>query len=107
MTIENLAKEFILDCKVRNLSPRTVHNYEKQLAYFTRFLKETEGVKDLDELKPVHVKRFIVMLQEKKNKPSYVNDLLKAVKVLCRYAYEDALSKYICLWGFLLPVIFP
>ena len=42
MSIEELAKEFILDCKVRNLSPRTVRNYEKQLAYFTRFLKESQ-----------------------------------------------------------------
>ena len=29
------------------------------------------------------------MLQEKKNKPSYINDLLKAVKCLCAYAYNE------------------
>lgn len=89
MKMEELAKEFILDCKVRNLAPRTVHNYEKQLAYFLRFLKEKEDVETLEELKPIHIKKFIAMLQEKKNKPSYVNDLLKVVKVLCRYAYNE------------------
>ena len=89
MSIEELAKEFILDCKVRNLSQRTVRNYEKQLAYFIRFLKEAQGVYSLEKLKTVHIKQFIAMLQEKKNKPSYVNDLLKVVKVLCRYAYEE------------------
>lgn len=41
MKLEELKNEFILDCKVRNLSPRTVHNYEKQLNYFVRFLKES------------------------------------------------------------------
>ncbi len=92
MTTTELSKEFILDCKVRNLAPRTIRNYEKQLSYFLRYLKEKQGVKDLEELKPVHIKQFIAMLQEKKNKPSYVNNLLKAIKVLCRYAFEEGYS---------------
>ncbi|MBO5555613.1 MAG: site-specific integrase [Oscillospiraceae bacterium] len=70
MSSEELAKEVILDCKVRNLSPRTVRNYEKQLAYFARFLKETEDVEELEKLKPIHIKEFIAILQEKNNKPS-------------------------------------
>ena len=89
MLMEEVKNEFLLDCQVRNLAPRTIQNYKKQLSYFLRYLEETQGVKDLEELKPVHVKQFIAMLQGKKNKPSYVNDLLKAVKVLCRYAYEE------------------
>ena len=89
MTMEELKNEFLLDCKVRNLAPRTIRNYEKQLSYFVRFLQDAQGVKDLEELKPVHIKQFIVMLQEKKNKPSYVNDLLKVVKVICRYALDE------------------
>ena len=93
MKMEELAKEFILDCRVRNLSPRTVRNYEKQLSYFVRFLEEKQDVKELEELKPVHIKQSIVKLQEKKNKPSYVNDLLKAVKVLCRYAFEEGYAE--------------
>ncbi len=92
MKMEELAKEFILDCRVRNLAPRTVRNYEKQLAYFVRFLNESQGVKELEELKPVHIKQFVVMLQDKKNKPSYINDLLKAVKCLCAYACEEGYS---------------
>ena len=89
MKMEELTKEFILDCKVRNLAPRTIRNYEKQLSYFVRFLEERQDVKELEDLKPIHIKQFIAMLQEKKNKPSYVNDLLKAVKVLCRYAFDE------------------
>ncbi|MBQ3374497.1 MAG: tyrosine-type recombinase/integrase [Oscillospiraceae bacterium] len=89
MEMKVLAKEFIFDCKVRDLAPRTVRNYEKQLDYFVRFLAESQGVKQLEDLKPIHIKQFIAMLQEKKNKPSYVNDLLKAVKVLCRYAFDE------------------
>lgn len=87
--MKTLVQEFIIDCQARNLAPRTIHNYEKQLDYFTRYLKEAQGVEALEDLKPLHIKQFILMLQGKKNKPSYVNDLLKAVKCLCAYAYEE------------------
>jgi len=67
MKMEELAKEFIFDCKVRELAPRTVRNYEKQLAYFVRFLKQNQKIENVEELKPIHIKQFIAMLQEKKN----------------------------------------
>lgn len=87
--MKTLVQEFLFDCQVRNLSPRTIHNYEKQLNYFMRYLKEAQGVEALEDLKPLHIKQFVVMLQGKKNKPSYVNDLLKAVKCLCAYAFDE------------------
>ena len=43
--MEELAKEFIFDCKVRELAPRTVRNYEKQLAYFVRFVKQNQKIR--------------------------------------------------------------
>ncbi|MBQ3372373.1 MAG: site-specific integrase [Oscillospiraceae bacterium] len=89
LSMKGLVQEYIFDCKVRNLAPRTICNYEKQLNYFVKFLKEAQSVEELEALKPIHVKQFMVMLQEKKNKPSYINDLLKAVKCLCGYAYRE------------------
>ena len=89
LSMKGFVREYLFDCKVRNLAPRTIHNYEKQLDYFIRYLKEAQGVEVLEDLRPIHIKQFVVMLQGKKNKPSYVNDLLKAVKCLCAYAYEE------------------
>ena len=89
MFMKELKQEYIFDCKIRDLAPRTVRNYEKQLDYFIRFLDESQDVKNLEELKPIHIKQFVAMLQEKKNKPSYINDLLKAVKCMCGYAYRE------------------
>lgn len=89
MRLDLLAKEFIFDCQVRNLSPRTVKNYEKELSYFVRYLAEEHNVEVLENLKPIHIKKYVVMLQESKYKPSYVNDLLKAVKVMCGYAFQE------------------
>jgi len=89
MFLTDLIQEFIFDCKVRELSPLTVHNYEKQLNKFRRFLREDYNVIKLEELKPVHIKRYIAFLQDKDCAPSYINDLLKAVKCLCAYAYRE------------------
>ena len=89
LSTKSIVQEFLFDCQVRNLAPRTIHNYEKQLNYFIRYLKEAQGVEVLEDLRPIHIKQFVAMLQGKKSKPSYINDLLKAVKCLCRYAFDE------------------
>ena len=89
MFTKGLVQEFIFDCQVRNLAPRTIRNYEKQLGFFITYLSDALGVEELEQLKPIHIKRFVVMNQERGCKPAYVNDLLKAVKCLCAYAYQE------------------
>lgn len=89
MTIYELKKEFIFDCEVRELSSKTIHNYAKQLEQFAAFLRGSCGIENLEELKPIHIKQFIAMLQKRGCKPSYTNDMLKAVKVLCGYAFRE------------------
>lgn len=89
MLIEALVKEFLYDCQVRELSPLTVSNYGKQLSMFMKFLDFECGVTMLEELKPIFIKQYIGSIQARGCKPSYINDLLKAVKVMCRYAYNE------------------
>lgn len=89
MLLKALLTEFEFDCRVRELSERTTKNYAKQLRYFLNFLEERHNVTLLEDVKPAHVKEFISVFQLKGCKPSYVNDLLKAVKCLFRYAYNE------------------
>ena len=91
MKMETLVKEFLFECEIREYSKMTVENYKKQLRHFTDFLKEEFEICELEELKPTHVKAFIKHYQLRQCKPSYVNDNLKAVKVLCAYAYKEKL----------------
>ena len=74
MFMKGLVQEFIFDCQVRNLAPRTVRNYERQLGFFITYLSDALGVEELEQLKPIHIKRFVVMNQERGCKPQYVND---------------------------------
>ena len=89
MKLNELIQEFLFDCKIRELSDKTVNNYRKQLGMFERFVGETIGIFTLEELKAQHIKEYIRSLQERGCKPAYINDLLKAVKVMCAYAYRE------------------
>lgn len=89
MLLKALVTEFGFDCRVRELSPRTIRNYEKQLSYFLNFLEQKHGIMALEDVTPAHIKEFINVFQLKGCKPSYVNDLLKAVKCLFSYAFNE------------------
>jgi len=89
MQLETLVREFLFECEIREYTPRTVENYRKQLRHFTEFLRDYCSVETLEELQASHVKAFIKHYQLRQCKPSYVNDNLKAVKVLCAYAFRE------------------
>ena len=89
MLLKELAKEYEFDCHVRELSERTIQNYTKQIAYFYNFLEQDYNITQLEDVKPIHIKSFIAKYQKLGRKPSYTNDLLKAIKCLCAYAYNE------------------
>lgn len=93
MEIKGLIEEFLFDCQARNLAPLTVENYRKQLYHFEKFLRSKSGISDLAQVKPTHIKQFLNYYIQRDCKASYVNDNLKAVKVLCRYAYSEGYTE--------------
>ena len=70
MNLYELIHEFLFDCKVRELSELTVHNYEKQLNKFRHFVRENFQVIEFEELKPIHIKQYISDLQDRGCKPA-------------------------------------
>ena len=88
MLLKARVTEFGFDCQVRELSPRTIKNYEKQLTYFLNFIEQRHNVTVLEDVTPALIKEFISIFQLKGCKPSYVNDLLKALKCLFTYAFN-------------------
>ena len=89
MLFNELIQEFLFDCKIRDLSEVTIYNYSKQLSLFERYLSEKYGVTLLEQLTTQQIKYYISFLQEQGRKPSYINDMLKAIKVLCAYAHRE------------------
>ena len=85
MTLDEAAKEFEFDCKIRHLSPKTIDNYGKQLRYLQRFLKKEFSISTIEDVKPSHIKRFLSMMDDAGRKPQYINDLLKVYKTFFNY----------------------
>ncbi|MDY4519538.1 MAG: site-specific integrase [Candidatus Spyradocola sp.] len=89
MRFDMAMKEYMFDCKVRKLSPRTIDNYRKQLLYLKRFLEEEAGITEIESVKATYIKQFLAMMDEKQRKPRYINDLLKVYKTFFAYLKKD------------------
>ena len=70
MTLDEAAKEFELECKIRHLSPKTIDNYGKQLHYLQRFLEEF-SISTAGDAMPSHIKRFLSIMNDAGRKPQY------------------------------------
>lgn len=93
MRFELAMKEYMFDCKVRKLSPRTIDNYQKQLRYLKRFLEEEAGITEAESVRATHIKQFLAMMDEKQRKPRYINDLLKVFKTYFAYLKKEEYIK--------------
>ena len=69
MRVRDAISEFILDCKVRQLAPRTIENYSKHLRYLTDYLAEECLIEKLEDVKAAHIKKFLLMKEEQGRKP--------------------------------------
>lgn len=89
MTMEDGIAEFGFDCKVRKLSARTIANYQKQMKYLQRYLKEEFEVTTVEDVKSYHLKQFLAMMDDRGRKPRYINDLLKVFKTFFNYCKKE------------------
>ena len=89
MYLKDAMTEYSFDCRIRKLSPKTIDNYMKQLRYFQTYLEEVHGITHVEEIRRTHIKHFLSMMDEKKRKPQYINDLLKMFKTFFRYAVKE------------------
>lgn len=89
MLLRDAAKEFEFNCKCRKLSDKTIQNYSKLISYLLEYLKNNHMVLTLEDVRPAYIKAYIMKLQEQGKKPQYINDQIKAFKVLFRYLYEE------------------
>ena len=92
MLLNDVREEFAFHCQCRNLSPRTIKNYGKQIDYLIRFLQE-KGIKHVQDVEPKDIKSFLLEMKRTKHTPNYINDLLKAYKVFFRYAYNEGYTE--------------
>lgn len=89
MVMDEAIREYGFDCKVRKLSPKTIDNYEKQLKYLQRFLLSEFQIQNVEDVRKIHIKRFLALMDDRGRKPRYINDLLKVFKTFFTYMEKE------------------
>ncbi len=77
-------KEFLLECDIRNYTPKTIKGYRNALEPFVRYLG-AEGITEIEDILPAHIKKFFYNLQKAGRKSSYINGLHKAMRSWFKY----------------------
>lgn len=62
MKLDEVVRQFLLDCEVRGLTDQAIGFYRKRLTLFVRKLEEDCGVTELEEVKIVHLRQFVQLL---------------------------------------------
>lgn len=88
MLLADACTEYVFSCKVRRLSEKTIDNYRKQILYWNRYLDEVCDVQEVEKVRPIHIKNFIILKEKDKRKPAYINDLLKAYRAFSTTAWR-------------------
>lgn len=87
MLFRDTIQEYEFDCCSRKMAPRAVGGYIKMLGYLADYLEQNHKIIELEEIKGIHIKKFLMEKEKLGRKPSYINDLsasgtrLKSTKI--------------------------
>ena len=82
-------EEFKLECELRRLTPRTIKGYYNSTLLFLTWLERQQEIKELEAIRPQHIKQYIQYLIRKQLTPSYINSILRCIRAYFRYAVEE------------------
>ena len=89
VTVETAIEEFLKNCRLRNLSPKTIRYYEEDLQYFARNIP----AKNADDIKREVVDDFIFHEMDKGNRITAINTRLRGIRVFIRFCSERDYSE--------------
>ena len=71
--------EYLINCRSRQLRPRTMNRYEQSLTLFERWRREQLGIETVDKVTESVIRRYIADLQQRGEYSFYVNDKNKEI----------------------------
>ena len=86
MKLLSMIELYRTDCVYRQLSKGSIENYIKHDTYLAKYLEETFGVTELEEVTMPRIKSYVQLKQQAGRKPSYINDMIKACCWSCKSA---------------------
>ena len=62
MLAKDTLEEFKLECELRRLTPRTIKGYYNSTLLFLNWLERQQEIKELEAIRPQHIKQYIQYL---------------------------------------------
>ena len=76
MLAKDTLEEFKLECELRRLTVRTIKGYYNSTLLFLTWLEQQHEIKELEAIRPQHIKQYIQYLIRKHLTPSYINSIV-------------------------------
>lgn len=89
MLLKDILEEFILELQVENYSPRTIKGYRNNNLLMFTFVEKEFGLKEIEAIKPIHIKAYIKFLQKNKRKTIYINGIIKCFRAFFKFAISE------------------
>ena len=93
MLLEDALKEYLYDCQLRKLSPRTMKSIKNNNLGLFRYLANTLMICELEDVKRIHIQEFVNYLSLQGRKETYVNSMIKSFRGLFRYCEDEEYIK--------------
>lgn len=86
-TVEKAFQEFLQQCKIKNLSPSTIHFYEGHFKRFERFIN-SQGIAMLRDITKGVVNGYIVQMKEDLDNPISINTYLRCLRAFLYFCMK-------------------
>ena len=89
MLLKDLLAEFIVECKIKKFTPKTIKSYRNNCEFLFEYLKQEHNITTIEDLKTIHLKQFMIWQNNKGCKESYLNGLLKVFRAFFKYVTAE------------------
>lgn len=83
------ADEFKLDCQLRRLSERTIKGYYNNTILFLTYTEKHNSVIELEEIRPLHIKKYMQYIIGRELSASYANNIMKCLRAFFAFAVQE------------------
>lgn len=85
MLLDESLKEFLFECEIRKYTWKTIKGYRNGLEFLINYLKEEQGLSNIEEVQTRHLKAFFMYQSKRGRKETYMNGLLKTFRAFFKY----------------------
>ena len=89
LLLENLLNEYLLEIQLQNYSDRTLKSVRNNNLLFFSFLKSEFNITTIEKLSHIHIKAYIKHKQALGVKATYINSILKNMRMFFRYLQQE------------------